>query len=571
MVNLIFTPVWSQTKQYHSYSDLKKTLQLIADDYSKVIDLKSHGETLGGKEVWSVTLASGKAESKPALLLVAGVNGKDLAGTEILLHFIQSVAQNYGKVDSITKILDQTTFYIFPQVNPDASKAFFSKPQYARSFNNRPMDLDNDGKVDEDGYDDLNKDGQITWLRITEPGGEWFEDKEYPGLLKKANAGKAETGIYRLIREGYDNDGDGKLNEDEPGGVNFNQNFTFKYQYFTPGSGFHQISEVETRAVADFAYAHPNIAAAFSFSPNDNLNHPWEAAKGPPAKLSGRGGRKPIEQVENKDVPYYTQISEEYKKITGLKDLPQSESGQGALNEWVYYHFGRWSLSTPTWWPPLASSNQDTSSSGSDSTKKDLGKNEAKGLPQKPGGESEKTINQRLWDWIQVTNQQDAFIEWKEIKHPDYPDKKVEIGGFKSFAANNPPADSLSALSKIYYPFLLQLSSWLPRIDVQNLKVEHLHDNVYRVTLNVLNQGFLPTNTQIGIRNKWCPKIKLALDLADNQELVSGRVLQFIDMIDGSGGSEEISWMVMGRKGDTLKIKVGSPMTGTILKNVKLQ
>jgi hypothetical protein len=433
------------------------------------------------------------------------------------------------------------------------------------------MDLDNDGKIDEDGYDDLNKDDQITWLRITEPGGEWFDDKDYPGLLKNADASKGETGIYRLIREGYDNDGDGKLNEDEPGGVNFNQNFTFKYKYFTPGSGFHQVSEVETRAVADFAYAHPNIAAAFSFSPNDNLNHPWKAAKTPPMKGSGRSGRKPIEQVEQNDVPYFSYISEQYKKMTGLNDLPPSESGQGAINEWIYYHFGRWSFSTPAWWPPLISSSPDTSSASPDSTNTDTGKKEANSPLQKSGEESKKTMNQRLWDWLQSTDQQDAFMEWEEIKHPDYPDKKVEIGGFKSFPANNPPADSLSAIADKFYPFLIKLGSWLPRINVQNLKIENLHNNVYRVTLKVLNQGYLPTNTQIGIRNKWCPKIKLSLDLADDQKLIGGQLLQFIDRIDGSDGNKEISWMVIGKKGDTLKISIGSPMTGTIVKNVKLQ
>jgi hypothetical protein len=469
-------------------------------------------------------------------------------------------------------MLNQTTYYIFPLVNPDASESWFSKPQYARSLNMRPMDLDNDGKVDEDGYDDLNKDGHITWLRITEAGGEWFEDKDYPGLHVKADAGKGETGVYRLIREGYDNDGDGQLNEDEPGGVNFNQNFTFKYKFFAPGSGFHQVSEVETRAVVDFVYAHSNIAAVFSFSPNDNLNHPWEAAKGPPAiKPSGRRDRKPVEQVDKKDVPYYNHMSENFKTITGLADLPRSESGQGAFNEWAYYHFGRWSISTPAWWPPLSRGNQDTTAAVADSAIMELKKNNNNKPSKKPDKNAEKSTDQRLWDWLQATSQKDAFIDWKEIKHPDFPDKKVELGGFKPFPANNPPADSLVSISKKFHPFLIKLSSWLPRVDVQNLKVEHLHNNVYRITLTVINQGYLPSNTRIGIHNKWCPKIKLAVKLDSNQKLVSGKVLQFIDSLDGSGGSKEISWMVMGKKGDAVKISIGSPMTGTIMKNVKLQ
>jgi hypothetical protein len=563
------TTLWSQPVGYQSYSELKATLNQLADEHSNILTLTSHGQTMGDKEIFSLTLGSVKADNKPAILMVAGVNGSDLAGTEVLLQFIQKVASEYGKIDSITKLIDQTTIYVFPQVNPDASEAFFKKPYYARSLNMRPMDLDNDSKVDEDGYDDLNKDGHITWLRITEPGGEWLEDPDYPGLLKKADVGKGETGIYRLIKEGIDNDGDGNIDEDEPGGVNFNQNFTFKYKFFTPGSGYHQVSEVETRAVADFIFAHPNIAAVFSFSPNDNLNKPWEAAKGPPRK-AGRGNRQPIEQADKKDVPYFSHISETFKKMTNLKDLLSEGSEHGAFNEWVYYHFGRWSFSTPAWWPPLTSSGNDTTTADTDSMKTD-NKKAPKKPRHKPGGETEKTKDQRLWDWIQSTNQIDAFIEWKEIKHPDFPDKKVELGGFKPFASNNPPADSLRGLSNKFYPFLYKLSSSLPRIDIRNLKVEDLHNNLYRITLNVINDGYLPTNPQIGVPNKWCPKIKMALELSKNQTIVSGNIHQFIDQIEGSGSSEEVSWMVLGKKGETVKITIGSPMAGTVVKDVELR
>jgi len=560
---------WSQITGYHSYAELKSKLKELADQHSQVITLNSHGETLGEKEILSLTVGKGKTDTKPAILMVGGVNGTDLAGTEVLLQFVQSIAEDYNKVDSVKSLIDNVTLYIFPRVNPDASEAFFSKPQYARSFNMRAMDLDTDGKMDEDGYDDLNKDGYINWLRITEPGGDWLDDKDYPGLLKKADTGKGETGIYRLIQEGFDNDGDGQLNEDEPGGVNFNQNFTFKYKFFTPGAGFHQVSEVETRAVADFVYGHPNIAAVFSFSPNDNLNKAWEAPKGPPKK-SGQGSREPVEQIDQKDAPYFAHISDLFKKMTKLSDLSTSESGQGAFNEWVYYHFGRWSFSTPAWWPPLSSGQPDSSESDTDSVKTEENK-VSKNSPKKPQGENKKTKSQRLWNWIQATNQQDAFVAWKEIKHPDFPDKKVELGGFKPFAEYNPPADSLKALSNKYYPFLFKLSSSLPKIDIKNLKVEDVHNNVYRITLNAVNEGYLPTNPQMGVPNKWCPKIKLALDLSENQKVVSGRVLQFIDQLAGSGGSEEISWMVMGKKGETVKITVGSPMAGTVVQEVELR
>jgi hypothetical protein len=106
---------------------------------------------------------------------------------------------------------------------------------------------------------------------------------------------------------------------------------------------------------------------------------------------------------------------------------------------------------------------------------------------------------------------------------------------------------------------------------VKGVKVEDLHNNVYRLTLTVINQGYLPSIAQIGAPNKWCPKIKLHLDLDKGQKIVSGKILQFIERLEGSGGNQEISWMVMGNKGETVKITIGSPMTGTVVQNVKLQ
>jgi hypothetical protein len=565
---LINIPVFSQSAGYHSNMELEKYLDQLSDDYAQLIMFESQGKTLGGQNIWSLTLGSGDTSTKPAVLMVAGVNGTDLAGTELLLEFVKSAVGNYNKVDSIKKMLDQTTFYIFPRVNPDATESLFSKPVYSRSLNSRSMDLDNDGKADEDGYDDLNKDGQITLMRITEPGGEYLIDEDYSALLKKADATKGETGVYRVIREGLDNDKDGKLNEDEPGGVNFNQNFTFKYNYFTTGAGFHQISEVETRAVSDFAFSHSNIVAIFTFGPNDNLSHPWEAAKGDQTGRSKSDARIPVEQVDQKDVPFYAHVSQNFKEITGLTDLSKTAGGAGAFNEWSYFHFGRWSFSTPAWWPKIIESKSDTTAKSDSSNLKSISEEQK---PGKPKQDEKKSDDQIMWDWLQYTNQENAFVEWKEFKHPDFPDQKVEIGGYKAIQSENPPADSLAGIADKYNLFFYQLANWLPRVDVQNLKVEHLHDNVYRISLAVVNQGYLPTNTNLGTRNKWSPKIKVAVELSKNQELAGGKVLQFLDILNGSGGSKEYSWTVVGRKGDSVKISVGSPTSGIISKIVKLQ
>jgi len=61
------------------------------------------------------------------------------------------------------------------------------------------------------------------------------------------------------------------------------------------------------------------------------------------------------------------------------------------------------------------------------------------------------------------------------------------------------------------------------------------------------------------------------LNLNKNQTVASGKVLNFIDILKGSGGSKEFNWLIIGEAGDPVNISVGSPMTGEFVKTVILK
>jgi len=553
---------------YKNYQKLTSELKGLQQKHPHLVRLNDLGKTIGGKSIWQVSVSAGNPDEKPALLIVAGVNGADLASTEICLNFIRNLAEQYDHADSIKNLLQRYTIYAFPRVNPDAAEAFFASPRYERRLNARSMDLDKDGVADEDGYEDLNGDGFITMMRVADPLGEYIPDKDMPQLLRKADVSKGESGKYRLLTEGIDNDHDGEWNEDETGGVDFNRNFSYHYKFFSKGAGVYQVSEVETRAVADFCFAHSNIAAVFSFSPNDNLLHPWKASQKPQQQPQRRWGhsRKPVSSVLSGDAKYYSFIAEKFKKITGLKDAPEPEKGEGDFCEWAYYHYGRWSFSTLTWWPPLIKEKPD-------STEKAKSPKKGKAMPMRKNQEQKDELarQRRLWKWLQATGQQDAFIPWTEIKHPDFPDQKVEIGGFKPYVAINPPADSLNNLTEKFNDFLIYLTGLLPEVKIKNVKVEPLEDNVYRLDVFVTNTGYLPSNSELGSRIQWARKVKAEIRLGKDQKLATGRKIKFFPAIAGSGGTEKVTWMVVGEKGSQVTITVGSPMAGSEEKMVTLK
>ncbi len=134
----------------------------------------------------------------------------------------------------------------------------------------------------------LTRMGFITLVRITDPTGTFVECDEDKRIMVPADLAKGETGRYKVISEGLDNDDDDKFNEDGSGGVIFNKNFTYNYEEYGVNAGLHAMSEPESKAVADFLYDHFNIYMTLAFGPQDNLGQPMKASERPAASRQVR-------------------------------------------------------------------------------------------------------------------------------------------------------------------------------------------------------------------------------------------------------------------------------------------
>src|SRR5205085_9685579 len=96
----------------------------------------------------------------------------------------------------------------------------------------KPMADDDDGLYDEDGPDDLDGDGNICQMRRLDPNGAWRVSPEDQRLMVPLQPDeKYEGPRYTLLgEEGIDNDGDGLINEDGPGGYDLNRNWPAGWQ-----------------------------------------------------------------------------------------------------------------------------------------------------------------------------------------------------------------------------------------------------------------------------------------------------------------------------------------------------
>jgi hypothetical protein len=531
--------------QYHSQIQMSQKLEALSKQYTELCSVRSLAKTIGGKDIWLIAIGSGARDDKPAIAIAGGVDGKYLIGRELAVGFAEEILKNSVNAD-IRELLDKLTFYILPDLSPDASAQFFSEMKYERSINARTTDDDKDFVYDEDPCEDLDKDGYITLIRIKDPSGKYIESTEDRRVMVPADISKGETGNYLVYSEGLDNDKDNNFNEDGTGGVSFNRNFTYNYEEFGVNAGLYPVSETETRAVSDFLYDRFNIYMVLTFGPQDNLGQPMKVAdRASPVQNTQqnqgsdqgmmRRERGRTTSIMKTDELINKLVSDKYHEITGLKGVPPAINEPGNFMEWAYFHYGRYSFSTPGWWLNV---------------------------------EKGKNTEAAFLKFADKKKLNDIFIPWNVFDHPDFPGKTVEIGGIKPFAVLNPPEDTIGDLISSHYRFITEISAMHPELEFLDIKIENAGENIFRLSLKVHNKGVFATAAEIGEPNIWTRVMRLTLEPSKGQTIISGLKVQRIQRLQGDE-SAEFSWLIYG-KGRTV-ISAGAANVGLVSTSVEFK
>lgn len=521
---------YAQQTNYSNAAQQTTRINALAKNYPQYVKIRSLAKTVGGKDVWLLSIGSGDADSKPAIAVVGGVEGNHILGAELALGFAENLLQG-SSIDSIQALLKKTTFYVFPNMSPDAMEQYFAPLRYERQGNAVNTDDDRDGKTNEDGFDDLDNNGKITWLRVESPVGEYKTHPDDPRILVKADPAKGEKGRYQIYTEGTDNDKDNAFNEDGEGGVWFNRNFSYKHPSFTPGSGEFAVSENENRALLDFLFGRFNVYAVMSFGSNNNLSNPFT--------YNPATANQPIVAGWlQQDVRADSMAAELYNKTVGLKDAPKTSAAGGDFLSWAYFHYGRYSFSTPGWWVP-------------------------KTKPDTTAGEKAFTLDDPAANYLRWARQQgitNSFTEWKTIQHPDFPNQTVEVGGIDPFATTTPPYKLVNDLVKKHSQFIVKLATYQPEVDIVNVRTEKIDGGLTRVTADIINKGALASHSKLGERSYWVKRINVKVNTGNNQSIISGRKIQVLNSLEGYS-TQQLSWLIKGN--GRVSIEAGSPTTGT--------
>ena len=623
---LMYTPaaLSQDSSSYQNYEDLTSELQKLVNAHKDIAKMESIGKTLEGRDLWVVTVANTNGtpvDERPGMFIGANFEGDHLIGSRISLAVIDYLLKNYASDEAVKKSIDDHVYYIIPRMNPDGAEKMFDAVKTGSKTNTSPYDGDNDGRMDEDGPEDLNMDGLITVMRVKDENGLYTINKDDSRLMKKADRSKGESGNYSVYLEGIDNDNDGFINEDPSGGVDINRNFMHEYPFYQDDAGHYMVSEKETRALMAWIIKHRNIAIMLNFGESDNLivspndkgilssnreidlvnfasESYSEAGKVGMMSTGGRGrfrgmygtggqsqqqstgrqrpARSPETTFNKDDLEFFKKAGDEYKKITGIKKQPPVRDPKGAFFQYGYFQFGVLSLSTPGWGLDMPDDTTGTGSGpatgeGNESappaaTGRSRAAFAGRGQAGGPASASQKEgIDKEFLTWLDKNNK-DGFVDWQKVDHPEF--GEVEVGGFSPYAVNNPPVAEIAALGEAHGKFVAWLSGLYANVKIAKTEVVNHGGGIFIIKAEVENNGFLPTALSHGVVSRSVKPTMVQLEV-DPKSIISGNAkTNFFQSLAGSGSREKYEWLIKGKQGDQVNLKVVAQKAGS--DNVKI-
>lgn len=621
-VNLHAQKVPVQFDHYHTQEEVYDYLRDVAVHYPQIAELTEIGQSTMGRPVYVLILTNrtiGEAldrhivlrnkrkedvrhmvpqvnhQTKPGQWVCGSTHGNEYTSTEVCLYIIDQLVTGYGSDPEVTDLLDNQTFYVCPVVNPDAhfNSVNLGIPQRQNSL---LKDDDGDGRINEDGPEDMNGDGRMSWFRYPDPKGEYVKHANNPDIMVRLGRQvKTDRQRYSVVLEGIDNDQDGRVNEDSEAGFDLNRNFPegwFTPDGFQGGTGSYPTSAPETKALAEFFVNHPNIHQAqffhtsggFTYRPmgssSDDSMHPEDIAV-----YDFVLGKRYLE-VLGLEVPkawsypdslmvYREELAKSSKNRYAVKrgyEMPEGwvvswneNSDQryafGLQADWAYMQLGIFSLTTELF-----------------SYRRDL-----------PGHVFSGETAWSDWQKAAIRYQKEVFdgaffLEWKPWKHEEF--GAGEVGGWITlYGSNNPfPGEMLTTICEKHWQFEKFRATLMPRVEVTSVQAKVLdqqgRDRIVEVTASFTNTGKLATHLGAGQKLP-LNRQDVAWLIADPEqtEFLQGRPWQRLGFLGGTmevpqvrknKNTAEAKWLIRVQGDPELKVVISSQRGGNAFKLLEI-
>lgn len=462
-----------------TYQQLTAQVHAWAEALPDLVRVSSIGQSLEGRELWLLTIGPEPDRTRPSVWVDGNMHACELAGSSVALaiaedvirlHLDAAAAQTEHLPAHVVTNLREVLFYVLPRMSPDGAECVLTTGRYVRSA---PRDRRLNQQHPRWRTGDVDGDGLSLLLRVPDPAGEFVESRDVSGVMLPRRLDDPPP-YYRIYPEGHIENFDG-FHIPQPGYLSDNQTdlnrnfpYSWKQEPEQAGAGAFPGSEPESRAVIEFASAHPEIFAWLNC-------HTFGGVFIRPL------GDKPDNKMNPDDLAIFREIGKWSEEITGYPMVSGFEQFlyepdkpiHGDLTDFAFYQRGTIAYVVELWdlFARLGMEKPD------------------RFVDYYANMSDADVLTMARWD--REHNHQRVFRPWRACQHPQL--GQVEVGGIDPrFGLWNPPAEELPGVCLAQSAAFLRVASLGPRISVDTIDV-HRTGDLTRLTVAVENHGYLPT------------------------------------------------------------------------------
>lgn len=514
-------------KRYYSYDEWTKIMHDIQKQYPHLSDIEGIGKSRMGRDQTLITItaeSTGKHTDKPAMWVDGAVHGNEVNGITCSMYLMWYLLTRYDYDEYVYDLVNNCTFYILPGLNVDANESYVVYPNTPNNPREpfRPEDNDGDGLYDEDRTEDVDGDGELSTMYVEDPRGEYKLSADRRQFIRVTDVMEDILRFRRVASEGYDNDGDGMINEDDIGGPDANRNYP--YGWSLEAGNPYPMSELCTRNVYEFQIDHPNIMASFHYHNTGRLIM-YQAPPATRDRNQSPEQRQRIQERRNQQIEEMRksnkyihipdrQVAPEYQHDLDVQTAIVSMGARimknyrptigglsGQAHAATYYMLGAYSYLIELWGTPTFDADEN--------------------------GDGRVSDDEYL-KWIDVELAGEGWVLPHKCQHPDL--GEIWIGGTpKKHLRRTPPSRYIEMEAFKNAQFVMYCASQFPNVEIDEISVTPASADLFWVNVVVKNDRIDPTSSDRAVQVKIDVKDKLTFNASRN-----------ISMVEASEGGSKI-------------------------------
>jgi hypothetical protein len=229
---------------------------------------------------------------------------------------------------------------------------------------------------------------------------------------------------------------------------------------------------------------------------------------------------KPDSAMSPRDLTLYQDLGEAGTEVTGYPTISiyedftpdKSKPRHGGLMDWTYEQMGIISLGVELW-----------------DLEKEAGVDKTHFYNLHPRNEETQL---KVFNWVLDNIGEQGYRDWTTYTHPQL--GEVEVGGMVYiWTYRNPPGNLLESMCHDNMLFNLRHAAAAPKLVIDDVNIEELGADLYKVSAVVSNHGYLPSNlSDVALENDVAKPVTVSLELT-NANLIMNDASQDLGHLAG--------------------------------------